>query len=229
MKKLLLLLGILYSIGTQAQVRLQGNVIASDTKEEIIGANLYLVELRRGTLSQSAGKFSFEEVKKGSYMLQISHIGYKTFTQKISIKSDTTFQIALTPSAVSLEEVIVSGSASKTVVKESPIPIAALSKTQWLQSGSTNLVDAISKLPGMSQITTGATLSKPIIRGLGFNRVITMHDGVRQEDNQWGEEHSLHIDEYSIDRYEIIRGAGSLMYGSDGIGGRYVSYFNFAC
>jgi iron complex outermembrane receptor protein len=71
----------------------------------------------------------------------------------------------------------------------------------------------------MSQITTGATLSKPIIRGLGFNRVITMHDGVRQEDNQWGEEHSLHIDEYSIDRYEIIRGAGSLMYGSDGIGG----------
>lgn len=219
MKKLLLLLGILYSISTQAQVRLQGNVIASDTKEEIIGANLYLVELRRGTLSQSAGKFSFEEVKKGSYMLQISHIGYKTFTQKISIKSDTTFQIALTPSAVSLEEVIVSGSASKTVVKESPIPIAALSKTQWLQSGSTNLVDAISKLPGMSQITTGATLSKPIIRGLGFNRVITMHDGVRQEDNQWGEEHSLHIDEYSIDRYEIIRGAGSLMYGSDGIGG----------
>jgi iron complex outermembrane receptor protein len=152
-------------------------------------------------------------------MLQISHIGYKTFTQKISIKSDTTLHIKLTPSAVSLEEVIVSGSASKTVVKESPIPIAALSKTQWLQSGSTNLVDAISKLPGMSQITTGATLSKPIIRGLGFNRVITMHDGVRQEDNQWGEEHSLHIDEYSIDRYEIIRGAGSLMYGSDGIGG----------
>jgi iron complex outermembrane receptor protein len=46
-----------------------------------------------------------------------------------------------------------------------------------------------------------------------------MHDGVRQEDNQWGEEHSIQIDEYSIDRYEIIRGAGSLMYGSDGLGG----------
>ncbi|MDI9869288.1 TonB-dependent receptor [Flectobacillus roseus] len=219
MKKLLLLLGLLYSVMCQAQVQIQGKVISSDNQEEIIGANLYLVELRRGNLSQQHGKFYFSDLKKGTYTLQISHIGYKTYTQKIDLHTDTTLHIKLTPSAVSLEEVIVSGSASKTVVKESPIPIAALSKTQWLQSGSTNLVDAISKLPGMSQITTGATLSKPIIRGLGFNRVITMHDGVRQEDNQWGEEHSLHIDEYSIDRYEIIRGAGSLMYGSDGIGG----------
>jgi hypothetical protein len=83
MKKLLLLLGLLYSVMCQAQVQIQGKVISSDNQEEIIGANLYLVELRRGNLSQQHGKFYFSDLKKGTYTLQISHIGYKTYTQKI--------------------------------------------------------------------------------------------------------------------------------------------------
>jgi iron complex outermembrane recepter protein len=151
--------------------------------------------------------------------VQISFISHRTILEKITFNADITRNFQMQHTTLSLDEVIVSGASQQTIVKESPVPIATFSRIQWLQSSSTNLVDAVAKMPGMSQISTGVALSKPVIRGLGFNRVITMHDGIRQEDNQWGEEHSIHIDEYSIDRYEIIRGAGSLMYGSDGLGG----------
>ena len=87
------------------------------------------------------------------------------------------------------------------------------------ESGSTNLIDALKNVPGVSQITTGAGISKPTIRGLGYNRVISLYNGIRQEGQQWGDEHGIEIDEYAIDRIEIVKGPGSLMYGSDGIAG----------
>ncbi len=219
MKYILFVISLLAHTLAWGQHQLQGLVSAKQSGEMLVGASVYLVELKRGSTTNAQGIYTFESIPAGKYTLQISFVSYKTHILPIDVRANSRHDVTLQPTAFSMEEVIVSGSSAKTVVKESPIPIAALTKTQWLQTGSTNLVDAISKMPGMSQITTGATLAKPVIRGLGFNRVITMHDGVRQEDNQWGEEHSLHIDEYSIDRYEIIRGAGSLMYGSDGIGG----------
>lgn len=202
-----------------AQNSLKGRVLHRENNEAVIGANIYIAELRTGTSTNLNGEFHLKNLPKGTFTVQISYVTHKTLTQKIAIAGETIQHFIMDNAATSLEEVVVTGAGVKTLVKESPVPIAALSRTQWLQSASTNLVDAIVKLPGVSQIMTGPTLSKPIIRGLGFNRVITVHDGVRQEDNQWGEEHSLHIDEFSIERYEIIRGAGSLMYGSDGLGG----------
>ncbi|MEA5428767.1 TonB-dependent receptor [Arcicella lustrica] len=198
---------------------ISGKVLLNETNEVIIGANVYIPELRTGTSTDVNGFYQIKNLPKGEFTLQVSYVSLKTITKKVSVKNATKQDFEMENSATSLEEVVITGAGIKTLVKESPVPIAALSRAQWLQSTSTNLVDAIVKLPGVSQIMTGPTLSKPIIRGLGFNRVITVHDGVRQEDNQWGEEHSLHIDEFSIERYEIIRGAGSLMYGSDGLGG----------
>ena len=202
-----------------SQHAISGKVTITETNEAVIGANIYIPELRTGTNSDVNGFYHIKNLPKGDFTIQVSYVSLKTITQKIKIQDIIHQNFAMESAATSLEEVVVTGAGIKTLVKESPVPIAALSRTQWLQSTSTNLVDAIVKLPGVSQIMTGPTLSKPIIRGLGFNRVITVHDGVRQEDNQWGEEHSLHIDEFSIERYEIIRGAGSLMYGSDGLGG----------
>ncbi|GAA4456463.1 TonB-dependent receptor [Nibrella saemangeumensis] len=203
----------------QAQNTLSGQVTHKESNEAVVGATIFIPEIRVGATTDANGSYRLAKLPVGTFTVQVSFVSHKTVVQKVAINGDVTLNVIMENAVNSLEEVIVSGSATKTIIKESPIPIAALSKIQWLQSPSTNLIDAVSKLPGMSQISTGVGLSKPIIRGLGFNRVITMHDGVRQEDNQWGEEHSIQVDEYSIDRYEIIRGAGSLMYGSDGLGG----------
>jgi iron complex outermembrane receptor protein len=104
-------------------------------------------------------------------------------------------------------------------MRRSPIPTTIIDHTRLQQSASTNVIDAIAHTPGLSQLTTGAAISKPIIRGLGYNRVITLNNGSKQEGQQWGDEHGIEIDEYSVDRAEVIKGPGSLLYGSDGMAG----------
>jgi iron complex outermembrane receptor protein len=92
-------------------------------------------------------------------------------------------------------------------------------RQELYQNSATNLIDGLKNIPGINQITTGNGISKPVIRGLGYNRVITLFNGIRQEGQQWGDEHGIEIDEYTIGRIEIVKGPGSLMYGSDGIAG----------
>ncbi len=214
-----LLISFFIVVQAQAQHILTGTITDGQTHEPVIGATIYVAEMRSGAVSDVHGKYRIAALPTGNYTVQVSYVSYKTTLTRVQIQQNMEQNFLLESSAQALEEVVVSGVSSKTIIRESPVPMAAISQIRLLQQSSTNLIDAIARMPGMSQVSTGAGLSKPVIRGLGFNRVITMHDGIRQEDNQWGEEHSIQIDEYSIDRYEVIRGAGSLMYGSDGLGG----------
>ncbi len=207
------------SVSVFGQNTLTGRVMHGESGEAVIGAAIYLPDLRLGATTNAEGAYRITNLPAGTYAVQVSYVSHKTLIQQVAVSGETAQNFTMENASQMLEEVIVSGAATKTIIRESPVPIAAMSQVRLLQQSSTNLIDAISRMPGMSQVTTGAGLSKPIIRGLGFNRVITMHDGVRQEDNQWGEEHSIQLDEYSVDRYEVIRGAGSLIYGSDGLGG----------
>lgn len=203
-----------------AQAILSGQIIDKTNREPLIGVTVYLPTLQKGALTDTLGRYRLPDVPAGSYKVEARFLGYKVPVRTIRfLDGETTADFILEPEAAQLQEVVVTGLTTGSTVKDSPVPIMTYNKIQWLQTSSTNLVDAVGKLPGMSQITTGVGLSKPVIRGLGFNRVITVHDGARQEDNQWGEEHALQIDEYSIERYEIIKGSGSLLYGSDGLGG----------
>ena len=87
------------------------------------------------------------------------------------------------------------------------------------QHSSTNVIDAIATTPGVSAITDGQSIGKPIIRGLGYNRVLTINDGVEQVDQPWFDEFGIEADPDAVNRYEILKGPGSLAYGSDAISG----------
>lgn len=219
MRRLLLLVGLLPGV-VAAQAVFSGLVTDNTTRQPLTGVTVYFPALQKGSVTDTLGRFRVPNVPAGSHKVQVRYLGYKSQLRTVRLLTgETTTDFVLEPEAGLLQEVVVTGLTTGSTVKDSPVPIMTYNKIQWLQTSSTNLVDAVGKLPGMSQITTGVGLSKPVIRGLGFNRVITVHDGVRQEDNQWGEEHALQVDEYSIDRYEIIKGSGSLLYGSDGLGG----------
>src|SRR5674536_364294 len=94
-----------------------------------------------------------------------------------------------------------------------------VSSRELQQNLNTNIIDAISKLPGVSAVTTGPNVSKPFIHGLGYNRVLTLYDDVRIEGKQWGDEHGIEVDENAVDRIEIVKGPASLTYGSDALAG----------
>ena len=118
-----------------------------------------------------------------------------------------------------LNELVVTGVTGDTKLKNSTAPISIVSGKDLRQTTSTNIIDAIAHQPGMAQITTGSGISKPIIRGLGYNRIIVMNEGVRQEGQQWGDEHGIEIDAQNVNSVEILKGPASLMYGSDAMAG----------
>ncbi len=120
---------------------------------------------------------------------------------------------------VHISEIQVTALTGAARIQETPTPITVISADALLTTQSTNIIDAISRQPGVSQITTGGAISKPVIRGLGYNRVLVVDDGLRQEGQQWGDEHGIEVDAQSVSSVEIQKGPATLLYGSDAMAG----------
>ena len=120
---------------------------------------------------------------------------------------------------LNLNEVTVTGVTGDTKLKYATTPVSIVTPQILRATAATNIIDAIARQPGVNQLTTGGSISKPIIRGLGYNRVVVMSDGVRQEGQQWGDEHGIEVDGSSVYSVEILKGPASLMYGSDAMAG----------
>lgn len=118
-----------------------------------------------------------------------------------------------------LDEVVVTGVTGSARMREIPAPVNVVSHESLRARQSTNIIDAICRQPGVSQLSTGGGISKPVIRGLGYNRVLVVSDGIRQEGQQWGDEHGVEIDGQAVHSVEILKGPASLMYGSDAMAG----------
>ena len=118
-----------------------------------------------------------------------------------------------------LNAVVVTGLTDDVHLKEVPSPVSVIQPVDLQARALTNIISAISREPGVSQITTGGAISKPVIRGLGYNRVVVVSDGVRREGQQWGDEHGIEVDGAAVHSVEILKGPASLMYGSDAMAG----------
>ena len=201
------------------QVAFSGKITDAKTGEALPGANISFPDLKIGTHADNSGRFQFAEVPAGHYLVEVSHVGYTSIIEHIDIDKNMEKDFALQPSVLENQGVIVTGVSHATNTKKTPIPVTALRRTELLQSSSTNIIDVLAKKPGVSQMGTGPGISKPVIRGLGYNRVLVINEGVRQEGQQWGDEHGIEIDELSVNRAEILKGPASLMYGSDALAG----------
>lgn len=82
-----------------------------------------------------------------------------------------------------------------------------------------SLVQSLERVAGINALSIGSGQSKPIIRGLGFNRVVVTEEGIKHESQQWGADHGLEIDQFAVEKLKIVKGPASLMIGSDAIGG----------
>lgn len=202
-----------------SQHALSGSVSDSETGMKLPGVTVYLHDLKKGTITDTSGYFHIDGLRSGKFIVEFKLIGYTPVIQSVQIDGSTEIVVSLASSVTELHEVIVTGISQSTELRKNPVPITTVNNQFLTENVSTNLIDNLSRKPGISQITTGTAIAKPVIRGLGYNRIITLNDGNRQEGQQWGDEHGIEIDEFSVDRVEVVKGAGSLMYGSDGLGG----------
>ena len=209
---------ILLSLHGMANAQeVKGTVLDAKTSQPLQGATIYLIELETGVAADSTGSFSLTLKTQGPLNIQITYVGYETnvFPWHADTGTKTYF---LEPTVIEGHDVVVSA-AYITTQDESPVKVEQKSAKELTQTGSTNLSEAMTTIPGVDMIGTGSGIGKPVIRGLSYNRVLVYSDGMRLENQQWGSEHGLGLSSAGIDRIEIIKGPSSLLFGPDAMGG----------
>ena len=135
-----------------------------------------------GTTANETGKFKINITENLiSGRLIVSSLGYVTDTVQL-IPSQMEYDIFLKAKLETLNDVVVTGVSKATLVRENPIPVIPVSAKAIERTTESNIIDVLVKnVPGLNAIKTGPNISKPLIRGLGYNRVLTLYDGMRQE------------------------------------------------
>ncbi len=199
---------------------LSGKITDSSTGAVLSGATISLPDLHLAGISKPDGSFQINNIPQGKYLVEVSYIGFASAVHAITFSSAVNQNFALSSTAVEQEAVTITGVSSATRIRQSPQPVIAIKREEFINTNASNTIDAITKLvPGVTAVSTGPAIAKPFIRGLGYNRVLTVNDGVRQEGQQWGDEHGIEIDDYSVQKVEVLKGPASLMYGSDALAG----------
>ena len=127
---------------------------------------------------------------------------------------------------ITLGTVTVTGQQRRNYQMRSSQTEVQISREFLQQNFAGSLMQTLEGIPGVKAMAIGSGQSKPTIRGLGFNRLAVAEDGIKHEGQQWGDDHGLEIDQFAIDRAEVIKGPGALLYGSDAIGGVLSLYTN---
>ncbi len=194
--------------------------VVTDVNEEALsGATIIIHPLQKGTSTNELGEFQFTKLPKGLYSVTVSYVGFNSVEDSVFIDRDTEYNIQLEPTELLLEEVLVSYNLAEEAKREQTLNVEVVNEQFLKENLGGSLMKSLDRLPGVSTIDIGSGHSKPVIRGLGFNRVVVVENGIKHEGQQWGADHGLEIDQYAIDHLEVIKGPASLQYGSDAIAG----------
>src|SRR5437868_8197947 len=149
---------------------LAGKVTDSKTGEPISNASVYFSDLKLGGSTDSTGKFFIKNIPVGKHLIEVSHIGYNSMVENIDIPGDAYFSFALMPSVIENATVVVTGVTGATQLKKIPFSVSVMRKQDLFQNASSNIVESLVKIGGVSTMATGPAISKPVIRGLSYNR-----------------------------------------------------------
>src|SRR5258708_738238 len=187
-KQLVLGLFVLVAGVCRAQTPWLATGIVKDkhTNQPIDHCHVFQIHSAQAISTTREGEFQIE-IKSDTDRLIFSHLSYTTDTILVS-KQKTNYEIFLYQKSELLNEVVVTGVSKATLIKENPLSVAAISTKAIERTNESNIIDVLVKnTPGLNAVKTGPNISKPYIRGLGYNRVLTIYDGVRQEGQQWGD------------------------------------------
>lgn len=196
--------------------------ITAQNKEKIIGANIILAETSTknifNIISDDNGKYSFKNICKGNYTLKITMIGFLEKTININILEDKNLikNVFLEDLDNNLDAVTVHAHQNNATAT---LTTQTISNQQLERLRGNSLADALKSIAGVNTLTTGGNISKPMIQGMHSNRILILNNGIRQEGQNWGAEHAPEIDPFVANELSVIKGAASVRYGADAIGG----------
>lgn len=223
MKKIIITLLLGFSALLHAQSTISGTV-TNMTSLPIKGVSVYVPELHKGTTTDENGKYSLSNLPNGNVKLSFTFVGFTTVNKTIKgLQQGNTLDVILEETIFQMDEVIVSTAFNK-IQSQNVMKVEHATIKELQQKGTATLIEGLATIPGVSQVSTGTSIGKPVIRGLSGNRVLVYSQGVRMENQQFGDEHGLGLNDAGVESVEVIKGPASLLYGSDALGG--VLYFN---
>ncbi|MBL4561919.1 MAG: TonB-dependent receptor [Labilibaculum sp.] len=215
---LLFFTGIITCLNAHSQASLSG-IVKDSNNEALLGASIFLIESNKGTICDIDGKYTIEGLPTGSTKIQFSFTGYDTEIRDVElIKGNNVLDATLPKSTIEVQEIIVTAGMISSQ-RENTVKVEVLRKENILLSGTPNLMESLSEVPGVEMISMGPGVSKPVIRGRSLTGVLVLKNGVRIENYQYSESHPVGIDDNGVERIEVIKGPASLLYGSDAMGG----------
>ncbi len=229
MRTLLWLLfgAFLYAVPLNAQqnapectITLSGTVSDSGRSEVLPYAFIRLRNASTGAFTavyaDEKGRYVFRTLCAGSYVAECSHLNCEMVRKTISLSASTVLNFELPHHEHVGPTIVVSDKGSSPVITQ---PREEISGRTLEQVRGKSLGEALTVVTGVTALQTGSNIAKPMIHGLHSNRILMLNNGVRQEGQQWGLEHAPEIDPFTASKITVIKGAGSMRYGSDALGG----------
>ncbi len=197
---------------------LSGSIIDEDS-QALPGVQVYIPLLERGTVSDPDGKYLIENLPEGAIHIEFRFIGYVTQKETVILQGDDSHKldIILRETTLHAHEVVVER--DRIDIRSATMSVSVVDGRELDLTRGQSLASIIKDQAGVTVISTGPSIQKPVIRGLHSQRVTVVNSGVSQEGQQWGGEHAPEIDPFSPSSIEIIRGAAGVEYGIGAIGG----------
>jgi iron complex outermembrane receptor protein len=194
--------------------KITGRITDKATGLPVSGVTICIPDLKIAVSTDASGTYVLKQLSKGKYLIQVSMMGYTSETKVVDLGNTYSVDFKLSASNFELSDVVVTALGNTTTKKSAPIPITVVTNKMILEGVANTAIDLVASQPGVNATTEGSGTTKPQINGLGFDRVLTLMDGLPQEDFQWGDDHGILIDPYAVHDAEIIRGPASLQYGA---------------
>ena len=211
------LLLVCFGFSGFSQFSISGRI--TDERDTALSGSIISTK-NKTTVSNTDGYYLISNIPEGKYRFSVSYLGYKTIDTTIVVSKNVmvNFKLHLSPSEMD-EVIIIQENYAKRTQKQLSQNIETVNKDYIQKNLGGSLMQSLERIGGIGTISIGSGQSKPMIRGMGFNRVVVTENGIKHEGQQWGADHGIEIDQYASDNVKILKGPASLQYGPDAIGG----------
>jgi iron complex outermembrane receptor protein len=205
------------ALGQKCDLSIRGKIIHLENNEPILGAYVWIEEANTGTVTDENGSFTFKNLCQGSYKITIQYLGHQEIQEKIELTAGTlnkTFRMQ--EESLELSGVEIHGHRDAV---QTTTALTSLYGEALLLTRGESLGESLKRVAGVTTFSTGNSISKPVIHGMHSNRIMILNNGIRLEGQQWGAEHAPEIDPFIADEITVIKGAETVRYGPEAMGG----------
>ncbi len=221
-KRILLMCVVLGVCGTRISIGqdLSGRVL-DERNKPLQDVTVTIETLQMGQVTDLDGRFTLGPLPEGTFLVNFRYVGYVLERRTVSISDRSVhLDVTLLPAVIESEGVTVTDvSDARDILTRSQQSVSVLEGKRLDDVRGQTLGETLEKLPGVRSLSTGPSISKPVIRGLHSQRIIILNAGVPLEGQQWGGDHGPEIDPFSQSRIEVIKGAAGVEYGVGALGG----------